>query len=86
MSEIQRPAWLDKLRGRPVHTGEVSDAEVEDAKAAMELDPGLAKNGWTPEKLAAYFKERGGADFRPVSRKRKPTRTNGKHHPHRWRR
>lgn len=85
MEPISRPQWLDKIRGG-VTQHEVTKAEIEAAKKYMESDPGLAKNGWTAQELAAYHKGRGGLDFTPVIRKRKPKRTNGKHNPHRWRR
>ena len=89
MSEVEgpvfRPVWLDKLHGK-VSVNEVKEDEVEKARLAMEDDSGLAKNGWTPEKLAAYFKERGGNDFRPSNKRKRPTRTRGKHNPFKWRR
>ncbi len=85
MEPLAKPPWLEKLRGAP-STTEVTKSEVAAAQKYMDEDPGLAKNGWTAEKLAAYHKERGGSDYRPSKRKRRPTRTNGKHNPHRWRR
>ena len=82
-STISRPTWLGKITGRSV-----SEAELKDAKEHIEVEPDYARNGWTPETLAVYFKERREAQsnavlYRP---KVKPTLTNGRHNPHRWRR
>ena len=81
--EISKPSWLGKIIGRSV-----SEAELKDAKEHIEEDPDYARNGWTPEALAVYFKERREAQsnnvlYRPKVR---PNRTRGWHNPHRWRR
>ena len=80
---LSRPAWLGKV----VRT-DVSESEIKDAKEHIEREPDYAKNGWTPEALAIYFKERKSAQSTNVLDRRpeRPTRTNGKHNPHRWRR
>ena len=79
---ISRPAWFGKVTGRSV-----SKAELKDAKEHIEEEPDYARNGWTPETLAIYFKERKTAQSNTVlHRKRiKPTRTKGWHNAHRWR-
>ena len=83
LSEISRPTWWGKATSRSV-----SEAELKDAREHIEEDPDYAKNGWTPETLAVYFKERHAAQsnnvlYRP---RVKPTRTKGLHNAHRWRR
>lgn len=80
---ISRPTWFGKVTGRSV-----SEAELKDAKQHIEEDPDYARNGWTPEALAIYFKERREAQSNTVlhRQKVKPTRTRGWHNPHRWRR
>ena len=80
---ISRPSWLGKVTGRSV-----SKAELKDAKEHIEMDPDYARNGWTPETLAVYFKERREAQSNTVlhRQKVKPTRTKGWHNAHRWRR
>jgi len=80
---ISRPTWLGKVTGRSV-----SEAELKDAKEHIEADPDYARNGWTPEALAIYFKERREAQSNTVlhRQKVKPTRTKGWHNAHRWRR
>lgn len=80
---ISRPAWLGKVTARSV-----SEAELKDAREHIEDDPDYARNGWTPETLAVYFKERKAAQSNTVlhRQKVKPTRTNGWHNAHRWRR
>ena len=57
-------------------------------KRALELDPDYEKNGWTPEKLAIYFKERKESQSNAVLYRRvgKPKRTKGWHNAHQWRR
>ena len=91
LRELSRPLWLTKL-GAGATESEVSAEEVRRAAEDIEADPGLSHNGWTPKKLAAYYKSRGVGtsksgvpDFTPVRRHRKPTRTNSKYNPHRWR-
>ena len=81
----QTPEWYDKILGRTPKT-EVTQAELDAAAAEIKEEPGLAKNGWTPQTLAAYFKERGGNDYTPRKVVKRPTRTNGWHNPHKWRR
>ena len=88
--EIARPPWLDRLRGG-VSEVEVTKDEVEAARREIEAQPKMGRSkthpdGWTPERLAAYYKGRGGLDFTPTKQRRRPTRTNGLHNPHRWRR
>ncbi len=80
---ISRPTWLGKATGRSV-----SEAELKDAREHIEEDPDYARNGWTPETLAIYFKERFAAQSNTVLHrpKVKPTRTKGWHNAHRWRR
>ena len=80
---ISRPSWLGKVTSRSV-----SEAELKDAEQHIEADPDYARNGWTPEALAIYFKERREAQSNTVlhRQKVKPNRTNGWHNPHRWRR
>ncbi len=80
---ISRPAWLGKVTGRSV-----SEAELKDAKEHIEADPDYARNGWTPETLAVYFKERSAAQSNTVLHRQrvKPNRTRGWHNAHRWRR
>ena len=82
--DIARPSWLDKIRGG-VSTKEVTKDEVAKAREELAADPNKEKNGWTPEKLAAYHKGRGGDFYTPRTARRRPKRTNGKHNPHRWR-
>lgn len=80
---ISRPSWLGKITGRSV-----SEAELKDAKEHIEIEPDYARNGWTPETLAIYFKERREAQSNNVLHrpKVKPKRTNGWHNAHKWRR
>ncbi len=80
---ISRPSWLGKVTGRSV-----SEAELKDAKQHIETEPDYTKNGWTPEALAIYFKERREAQSNTVlhRQKVKPNRTNGWHNAYRWRR
>lgn len=80
---IARPTWLGKVTGRSV-----SEAELKDAKQHIETEPDYARNGWTPEALAIYFKERREAQSNTVLHRQKVklTRTNGWHNAHRWRR
>jgi hypothetical protein len=80
---ISRPTWLGKVTGRSV-----SEVELKDAKEHIEADPDYARNGWTPETLAIYFKERREAQSNTVlhRQKVKPTRTRGWHNAHKWRR
>ena len=80
---ISKPSWLGKAIGRSV-----SDAELKDAKEHIEVDPDYAKNGWTPETLAVYFKERREAQSNTVLYRKpvRPSRTKGWHNAHRWRR
>jgi hypothetical protein len=81
---VSRPSWLNKLKGKPT-PGELSEKDVEQAAEDIEKEPNLAKNGWSPKTLASYYKERelAGPTGRPP--KIKPTRTNGWHNPHKWR-
>ncbi len=83
LAGIFRPTWLGKATGRSV-----SEAELKDAREHIEEDPDYARNGWTPETLAIYFKERGAAQSNTVLHrpKVKPTRTKGWHNAHKWRR
>lgn len=83
LAGISRPTWLGKVTGRSV-----SEAELKDAKEHIEVEPDYARNGWTPETLAIYFKERREAQSNTVLHrpKVKPTRTRGWHNAHRWRR
>ncbi len=83
LAGISRPSWLGKVTGRSI-----SEAELKDATEHIEADPDYARNGWTPEALAIYFKERREAQSNTVlhRQKVKPTRTRGWHNPHRWRR
>lgn len=80
---IARPLWLGKATNQST-----TEKEIAEAAEAMEHEPGYARNGWTPETLAAYFKERKVAqsDFVLHRRPTRPTRTNGWHNAHRWRR
>jgi len=80
---ISKPSWLGKVIGRSV-----SDAELKDAKEHIEVDPDYARNGWTPETLAVYFKERREAQSNTVLHRKpvRPNRTKGWHNAHRWRR
>ena len=80
---ISRPTWLGKVTGRSV-----SESELKDAMEHIEADPDYARNGWTPENLAIYFKERREAQSNTVlhRQKVKPTRTKGWHNAHKWRR
>lgn len=80
---VSRPLWLGKsLRSS------ASAVDIKAAAAEMEQDPSYEKNGWTPEALATYFKERTEAEANSVLHRRpvKPTRTKGWHNGHRWRR
>ena len=83
LTAITRPTWLGKVTSKSV-----SEAELKDAKEHIEADPDYARNGWTPEALAIYFKERREAQSNTVlhRQKVKPKRTNGWHNAHRWRR
>lgn len=83
-SPVVRPQWLDKIQGK-VSESEVSKDEIGRAEQDIENEPALAKNGWTPKTLAAYYKERelAGPTGRPP--KIKPRRTNGWHNAHKWR-
>lgn len=80
---ISRPTWLGKATGRSI-----SEAELKDAKEHIDGDPDYARNGWTPETLAVYFKERSVAQSNSVLHRQrvKPSRTKGWHNAHRWRR
>ena len=80
---ISQPTWLGKVTGRSV-----SEVELKDAKEHIEEDPDYARNGWTPEALAVYFKERREANSNAVlhRQKVKPNRTRGWHNAHKWRR
>lgn len=79
---IIKPSWLGKITRK-----EVTEKEIEDAREQIEAEPSYSANGWTPEDLAIYFKERKEAQSDTVLHRKplKPTRTNGKHNPHRWR-
>lgn len=83
LSPIQKPAWLGK-----VTKSTVSSSDLDKAKAIMKEDPSHEKNGWTPEKLALYFRERETAQAGKVFHQgpKKPKKTNGLHNGHRWRR
>ena len=80
---ISKPSWLGKVTGRSV-----SEVELKDAKEHIEMDPDYARNGWTPETLAVYFKERREAQSTTVLHRKpvRPKRTRGLHNAHRWRR
>ncbi len=80
---ISRPSWLGKVTGRSV-----SEAELKDAREHIETNSDYARNGWTPETLAVYFKERKVAQSNTVLHRQrvKPNRTRGWHNAHRWRR
>lgn len=80
---IARPSWLGKSTRSSVTSDDISRAEEE-----IKNNPDLANNGWTKETLATYFKERTEAQSNTVLNRRKPrpTRTNGIHNAHRWRR
>ncbi len=82
LAEISRPTWWGKATGKSI-----SEAELKDAREHIEEDPDYARNGWTPETLAVYFKERKAAQSNNVLHrpKVKPTRTKGWHNAHRWR-
>ncbi len=83
LASISKPSWLGKVTGRSI-----SDKELKDAEEHIETQPDYARNGWTPEKLAIYFKERREAQSNNVLHRPKvrPKRTNGWHNAHRWRR
>lgn len=80
---IARPRWLGETSRKTV-----SPEDLREAAEVIKDDPSHAKNGWTPETLAAYFKERKGAQSDTVFHRRpsRPLRTKGWHNPHRWRR
>ena len=80
---IAKPSWLGKINKK-----EITEDELKAARTEIESDSALSKNGWTPEKLATYFKERKEAQSNTVLYRRpvKPKRANGWHNPHRWRR
>lgn len=80
---ISKPSWLGK-----VTRGETTKEEIDDAEQHIKDEPSYAENGWTPETLAIYFKERKEAQSNNILSRRptRPMRTNGRHNPHRWRR
>ncbi len=80
---ITLPSWFGK-----VSRSSVTADDLQDAREHIESNPDYAKNGWSPEALASYFKVRKEAQSNTVlhRRKSKPKRTNGWHNPHRWRR
>lgn len=82
LPEVLKPTWFGKASRKDVSKKEIKEAEKE-----ISNNPDYAKNGWTPEQLAIYFKERKAAQSNTVlyRKKPKPTRTNGRHNPHRWR-
>jgi hypothetical protein len=53
----------------------------------VELTPEEIKNGWTPEKLEAYLRERAAAASKAVFKKPSlPREQNNRYSVHRWRR
>ena len=80
---VTRPLWFGKATRQSI-----TPAEVQEAAEQIASEPNYAKNGWTPETLAVYFKERTAAHSNTILRRRpaRPKRTVGWHNPHKWRR
>lgn len=80
---VFRPGWMDRITGNSV-----TEKDIKKAKDMIEGDPNIAKNGWTPEALAKYFKQQEESHSNKILHRRspRPIRQNGKYNAHRWRR